>query len=74
MAEAGATAFLKEVDSCKTTDGIAFLEFCKERDAFELLEIRPSKTTIRAFMENYGEIPPGVDFTQSIDVQVRRGK
>ena len=67
----GSVAFVQGADSCTCTDKEAFLEFVKENEAFELMDVRPSKTVVRAFMEERGEIPPGVKFTQYDVIRVR---
>jgi len=66
------TAFIQKVDSCTVADKEAFMKFVKDEDHFELLDIRASKTVVRDFMENTGEIPPGVKFDSARVVRIRR--
>lgn len=69
---AGGTAFIQTNDSCRVVDGEAFMNYVKENEAFELMDVRASKTVVRDFMENTGEIPPGLDYTQADVIRVRR--
>lgn len=39
-----------------------FFSFCKERDAWDLLEARASKTAVKSYIESEGEPPPGINF------------
>jgi len=68
----GGIAFIQSNDSCKVVDQQAFMDFVKENNAFELMDVRASKTVVRDFMENQGEIPPGISYTQSDVIRVRR--
>lgn len=36
--------------------------FCKENEAWDLLEARASKTAVRSYIEATGETPPGVNY------------
>jgi hypothetical protein len=36
--------------------------FCKDNNAWDLLEARASKTAVRSYIEASGEPPPGVNF------------
>lgn len=39
--------------------------FCKQNDAWDLVEARASKTAVKAFIEGHGEPPPGVNFSST---------
>ena len=41
----------------------ALFSFCKENDAWDLIESRASKTGVKSFIESHGEPPPGVNFS-----------
>ena len=41
----------------------ALFSFCKENDAWDLLESRASKTGVKSFIASHGEPPPGVNFS-----------
>ena len=68
----GGTAFIQSNDSVKVTDQEVFMQFCKDRDAYELLDVRASKTVVKAFIENSNEVPPGISYTQANVIRVRR--
>lgn len=40
-----------------------FFSYCKEHDAWDLVESRASKTAVRSHVEAHGEIPPGVNYS-----------
>tara|TARA_R110002167_G_scaffold6249_2_gene28532 strand:+ start:5878 stop:6258 length:381 start_codon:yes stop_codon:yes gene_type:complete len=66
------SAFIQNNDSCTVQDREGFLEFCKESDNYELMDIRASKPVIRAYMENFKEIPTGIKYTQRDVIRIRR--
>ncbi len=39
-----------------------FFSFCKENDAWDLLESRASKTAVKSYVEAEGTPPPGVNY------------
>lgn len=42
-----------------------FFAFCKEHDAWDLVESRASKTGVKSYIEGSGEPPPGVNFSST---------
>lgn len=40
-----------------------FFSFCKEHNAWDLLEARASKTAVRSHLEAHGDLPPGVNYS-----------
>lgn len=42
-----------------------FFSFCRENDAWDLLEARASKTAVKSYIESTGEPPPGVNFSSN---------
>lgn len=42
-----------------------FFAFCKEHDAWDLVESRASKTGVKSFIEGNGAPPPGVNFSSA---------
>jgi hypothetical protein len=40
-----------------------FFAYCKEKDAWDMLESRASKTGVKSFVEAHGAPPPGVNFS-----------
>lgn len=67
------TAFLQGVASVKVQDWESLLAFIRERNMWELLDHRVSKSVVEAFLESTGRIPPGVDIKRETVVRVRRG-
>ena len=53
-------------------DRDAFMKYCEENDAWELADIRAGKTAIRAMLEDTGELPPGINWSESIGVNFKR--
>ncbi len=41
----------------------AFFAYCKENDAWDMVEARASKSGVKSFIEAHGEPPPGVNFS-----------
>lgn len=70
----GSTAFIKSADTCTVKDRDAFLNFIKDNDHFELADIRASKTVIRDYMEETGNLPPGLSWSSIDKINVRKGK
>lgn len=66
------TATSLYTDSASCTDPDAFVDFVRKHDAYELMERRASKVACRAFLEEHGELPPGVKLNTVRSVGVRR--
>ena len=69
---ANGTAFLTTTDFAQVADWDAVLEFVKEKDAYDLLEKRVSKTAVRGYIELDKAVPSGVNYGTRIDVNVRK--
>jgi len=69
---ANGTAFLTTTDFAQVADWDAVLEFVKEKDAYDLLEKRVSKTAVRGYIEADKSVPSGVNYGTRIDVNVRK--
>lgn len=41
----------------------AFFAYCRENDAWDMVEARASRTGVKSFIEAHGEPPPGVNFS-----------
>jgi hypothetical protein len=68
----GGTAFLKEVSSATVDDGEAFLDFIRESGMWELIERRCAKSVVDDYVEQKGELPPGVKYSRETVCQIRR--
>lgn len=67
------TMFKKTVSSCKVAEWDAILAWIRDKEAWEFLEHRVSKTVVQEYSEQTGELPPGVEMTFDTVVQVRKG-
>ena len=72
MATDAGTAFLQTVSSATVKDWPSTLEWIKENDEWDFLDARVNKTAVKDFIESSGEIPPGVDFSETLVTRVRR--
>jgi hypothetical protein len=66
------TAFLTTVDFANVENWDAVLQFVKDRDAYDILERRVSKTAIRSYIDTDKEVPPGVKYGTRLEVNVRK--
>lgn len=66
------TAYLKEAIYMNTTDKSAFLDYIRDNDAWELLDIRGSKASISEYMLENNDVPPGIEVTREMTVGIRR--
>jgi hypothetical protein len=65
------TAMRKTVVSTTCADPSAFFDFVRENEEWDLIERRPSKTAVIDYVEKHKEVPPGVNYTQLVKVEVR---
>lgn len=72
MKTKGGTAYLQTSSSATVKDWDATLEFIKQTNDWSFLEARVNKTAVKDYIENSGEVPPGVDYNETIVVRVRR--
>jgi hypothetical protein len=66
------TATLADRTSCTVSDWTAALEYIRSHEAWDMLEARVSKNAIKDMINETGTIVPGVDFTVTPGVNVRR--
>lgn len=67
------TVFTAHQSTARVADKAAFLSYLKENDAFELATIGANKATVAEHLEkNEGQLPPGVDWSSRVVVQIRR--
>jgi hypothetical protein len=48
----GACVYTYDLTSAKAADKAAFMQYIRDYDAYDLLEVRPSKTACKTFQEN----------------------
>lgn len=66
------TAYLTEKVSVLTSDKDAFLEYIKEHNDWELLDVRGSKSAIQEYILEKNTLPPGIELSRFQDVGIRR--
>lgn len=67
------TVFIQPQTSARVEDRSALLNHVRETEAWELLGISANKAEVAKYLaDNDGKLPPGVSFTQRLNVQVRR--
>ena len=66
------TAFVTTTDFANVANWDSVLTFIKEREAFDLLERRVSKTAVRGYIDADGKVPTGVNYGTKLSVHVRR--
>lgn len=67
------TAFKKVETSVTVADGAAFSRYVIGEEKWELIDFRANKTAVKDFVEaNDGNLPPGLNFTQELIINVRR--
>jgi len=69
---AAGTAFVTTTDFANVADWDAVLTFIREQEAFDMLEKRVSKTAVRAYMDETGEVPPGITYGSKLGINVRK--
>lgn len=56
------TAYWSTHHSATVASREDLFSFCRDNDAWDLLEARASKTAVRSYIEAAGEPPPGVNY------------
>lgn len=57
------TAYWATHNTASVASREALFAYCKENDAWDLIESRASKTAVKSFIEGNGAPPPGVNFS-----------
>jgi len=68
------TAFIKHSEWLKVADKEVFLAWVKQQGDLSFLTVSASKTQCLEFKENTGSLPPGLNYSASLEVGIRRGK
>lgn len=72
IATASGTFFKKEKVTYTATDWDAFWEFASAQPKGVFLTKTPRKESVDAYLEQYGELPPGLSARSEITINVRR--
>lgn len=66
------TAYTSTRTTASIADPDAFMTFCKENDAWHMLEKRVSKTAVEQFKAEHEDVPPGINYRAERTVNIRR--
>ena len=66
------TAYKSQKTSVTVADRSAFMDYVKAHQAFELLDVRPSKTAVENFLAEHQDVPPGVNLRRVVACNFRR--
>lgn len=69
---AGNTAFVSIRDVAKCDDWGTFWNFLAENKRLDMLEKRVSSKTVGEYLEEFGELPPGISISREKRVNVRK--
>jgi hypothetical protein len=70
---ASGTAYKTVRTSASVADPDAFFEFVLKNELYDLLEKRCSKTVVEQYKDAHQELPPGINYSESVALNVRRG-
>lgn len=68
------TAFVTTQNNCSVANKEEFMSFVREKDAWPLLNVAANKTNVQQYLDKHNELPPGVNWTSTKVIQIRRGK
>ena len=68
------TAYTSSRTSATVADWDTFINFVKDTDHWDMLEKRCSKTVVAEFKDEHQDLPPGLNWTSELTVNIRRGK
>lgn len=66
------TAFKKTSTSATVADWDSLLGFVRENERWDMLEKRVAKTAVDQYVEEFEDLPPGVNYRQVTTIQVNR--
>jgi len=66
------TVYKTEKTSATIADGDAFMGYVIENRDWDLLDRRANKTAVAAYIQEHGALPPGINFSTTYLVGVRR--
>jgi|APIni6443716594_1056825.scaffolds.fasta_scaffold452941_2 hypothetical protein len=66
------TAYISERTSATVADWDVVLDFVVEKEAWEMLERRVSKSAVDQYLAEHQELPPGVNYRTERTLSVRR--
>jgi hypothetical protein len=66
------TAYLSTVAAATVKDRDEFLKFVKEHEMWDLIENRVAKSVVADYLEETGDVIPGVNYEKTQVVRIRR--
>lgn len=66
------TAYKSSRSSASVADKEVFMKFVRDSQAWPLLEVRAAKTAIEQYKDEHQELPPGVNWSEEVTINVRR--
>ena len=66
------TAYITETKTASIADGAAFRRHVIGTQAFDLIDFRANKTAVAEFVASNGVPPPGVNYSVTLEIGVRR--
>ncbi len=72
MPTGSGTAYKQIRTSATVADRELFRSYCAANDAWHLAEIKANPATVREFREENDDLPPGLNFSQHLVVNIRR--
>jgi hypothetical protein len=69
---ANGTVYSEVRTSSTTADKAAFLDFVREHDLWQLVDMRPLKSGIKEYIDVNNDLPPGINWREERTVQFRR--
>jgi hypothetical protein len=70
---ASGTAYKTVRTSASVADPDAFFQFVLTNELYDLLEKRCSKTVVEQYKDEHQELPPGINYSECVALNVRRG-
>ena len=67
------TAYTSVRTAAKVADWDSFLTFVKDTDHWDMLEKRCAKSVVEEFKVEHGDLPPGLNYSAEVVLNVRRG-
>lgn len=71
---AAGTAYWSTHHTATVASREEFFNFCKEHDAWDMVEARASKTGVKSYIESAGSPPPGVNFSSTRVFNLRKAQ
>jgi|APGre2960657373_1045057.scaffolds.fasta_scaffold59708_1 hypothetical protein len=66
------TAYKTTVAYASVADKDAFFNHVKEKEAYELLDVRCNKTGVQQYIDEHDDLPPGINWREEVHIRVQR--